>query len=68
MGLFDRIARYRADRAEAREARDMEAQHREQAATAQRTGDTSRAMDLRYKAETQRRRKEAADGRSGGLD
>lgn len=62
------VERYRADRAEAREARDLKNHYNEQAASAQRTGDHGRAMDLRYKAETQRRRQEAAEGRSGGLD
>lgn len=62
MELFNRIARYFSDQATAREARDMEAQ------TARKTGDIGKALDLEYKAETSRRRKEAAQGRSGGLD
>lgn len=65
MELFNRLARYFSDQATAREARDMEAQQREQAQT---TGDIGKALDLEYKAETSRRRKEAAQGRSGGLD
>lgn len=68
MELFNRIARYFSDQAIAREARDMEAQQREQAQTARNTGDVGKALDLEYKAETSRRRKEAAQGRSGGLD
>lgn len=69
MGLFSwMIDRYYADRAEAKEARDIEAQKREQAQTARNTGDYGKAGALDYEAETQRRRKEAAQGRSGGLD
>lgn len=68
MELFNRIARYFSDQATAREARDLEAQKREQAQTARNTGDYGKAGALDYEAETQRRRKEAAQGRSGGLD
>lgn len=69
MGLFRTLVdRYRADRAEAREARDLEAQKREQAQTARNIGNYGKAGALDYEAETQRRRKEGAEGRSGGLD
>lgn len=68
MSIFDRLKQYYADRSTYREARDMEAQSREQAASARRQGDTNKALKREYEAETQRRRKEAAKGRISGLD